>query len=90
MVSRGRLNVKPVNNITLEAVIWVIQAVLSDSLTQRQWFCFSDNILNDKPERKSSGDKEDHPITDEMAKRMKKADNAVTKYKGKVGFTSDL
>ncbi|XP_020315887.2 1-phosphatidylinositol 4,5-bisphosphate phosphodiesterase epsilon-1 [Oncorhynchus kisutch] len=43
-----------------------------------------DNILNDKPERKSSGDKEDHPITDEMAKRMKKADNAVTKYKGKV------
>ncbi|KAK6301925.1 hypothetical protein J4Q44_G00279780 [Coregonus suidteri] len=43
-----------------------------------------DNILNDKPEGKSSGDKEDHPIIDEMAKRMKKADNAVTKNKGKV------
>uniref|UniRef100_A0A8C7R732 Phosphoinositide phospholipase C n=1 Tax=Oncorhynchus mykiss TaxID=8022 RepID=A0A8C7R732_ONCMY len=55
-----------------------------------QWFCFSDNILNDKPERKSSGDKEDHPITDEMAKRMKKADNAVTKYKGKVELEEEL
>uniref|UniRef100_A0A4W5MYJ5 Phosphoinositide phospholipase C n=1 Tax=Hucho hucho TaxID=62062 RepID=A0A4W5MYJ5_9TELE len=39
-----------------------------------------DNILDDKPDGKSS----DHPIIDEMPKRMKKADNAVTQSKGKV------
>uniref|UniRef100_A0A674A2X5 Phosphoinositide phospholipase C n=1 Tax=Salmo trutta TaxID=8032 RepID=A0A674A2X5_SALTR len=43
-----------------------------------------DNILDDKPDGKSSGDKDDHPIIDEMPKRMKKADNAVTQSKGKV------
>ncbi|XP_062330933.1 1-phosphatidylinositol 4,5-bisphosphate phosphodiesterase epsilon-1 [Osmerus eperlanus] len=41
-----------------------------------------DNILEDKPDGKSSGDKEEPP-SDEMPKRMKKADNA-TQSKGKV------
>uniref|UniRef100_A0A674A284 Phosphoinositide phospholipase C n=1 Tax=Salmo trutta TaxID=8032 RepID=A0A674A284_SALTR len=47
-------------------------------------YSLEDNILDDKPDGKSSGDKDDHPIIDEMPKRMKKADNAVTQSKGKV------
>lgn len=45
-------------------------------------FC-SDNILDDKPEGKSSADKEEQPV-DEIPKRMKKAESA-TQSKGKVG-----
>ncbi|XP_076007670.1 1-phosphatidylinositol 4,5-bisphosphate phosphodiesterase epsilon-1 isoform X2 [Genypterus blacodes] len=41
-----------------------------------------DNILDDKPEGKTSGDKEDQPV-DEAPKRMKKADSS-TPSKGKV------
>ncbi|XP_058477625.1 1-phosphatidylinositol 4,5-bisphosphate phosphodiesterase epsilon-1 [Solea solea] len=41
-----------------------------------------DNILDDKPEGKSSADKEEQPV-DEIPKRMKKGDNT-TQSKGKV------
>ncbi|XP_026171257.1 1-phosphatidylinositol 4,5-bisphosphate phosphodiesterase epsilon-1 isoform X3 [Mastacembelus armatus] len=41
-----------------------------------------DNILDDKPEGKSSADKEEQPV-DEIPKRIKKADSA-TQSKGKV------
>uniref|UniRef100_A0A3B4VIV0 Phosphoinositide phospholipase C n=1 Tax=Seriola dumerili TaxID=41447 RepID=A0A3B4VIV0_SERDU len=41
-----------------------------------------DNILDDKPEGKSSADKEEQPV-DEIPKRMKKADST-TQSKGKV------
>ncbi|XP_070708116.1 1-phosphatidylinositol 4,5-bisphosphate phosphodiesterase epsilon-1 [Pempheris klunzingeri] len=41
-----------------------------------------DNILDDKPEGKSSADKEEHPA-DEIPKRMKKSDST-TQSKGKV------
>uniref|UniRef100_A0A3Q4BGW2 Phosphoinositide phospholipase C n=1 Tax=Mola mola TaxID=94237 RepID=A0A3Q4BGW2_MOLML len=41
-----------------------------------------DNILDDKPEAKSSADKEEQPV-DEIPKRMKKSDNT-THSKGKV------
>uniref|UniRef100_A0A4W6D086 Phosphoinositide phospholipase C n=1 Tax=Lates calcarifer TaxID=8187 RepID=A0A4W6D086_LATCA len=41
-----------------------------------------DNILDDKPEGKSSADKEEQPV-DEIPKRMKKTDSA-TQSKGKV------
>ncbi|XP_044033879.1 1-phosphatidylinositol 4,5-bisphosphate phosphodiesterase epsilon-1 isoform X3 [Siniperca chuatsi] len=41
-----------------------------------------DNILDDKPEGKSSADKEEHPV-DEIPKRMKKSDST-TQSKGKV------
>ncbi|XP_028422909.1 1-phosphatidylinositol 4,5-bisphosphate phosphodiesterase epsilon-1 isoform X3 [Perca flavescens] len=41
-----------------------------------------DNILDDKPEGKSSADKEDQPV-DEIPKRMKKSDST-TQSKGKV------
>lgn len=42
-----------------------------------------DNILDDKPEGKSSADKEEQPV-DEIPKRMKKSDST-TQSKGKVG-----
>ncbi|KAL0984148.1 hypothetical protein UPYG_G00137700 [Umbra pygmaea] len=47
-------------------------------------YSLEDNILDDKPEGKLSGDKEDPAIIDEMPKRIKKADNAITQSKGKV------
>lgn len=45
-------------------------------------FVCVDNILDDKPEGKSSADKEEQPV-DEIPKRMKKTDSA-TQSKGKV------
>ncbi|XP_069011677.1 1-phosphatidylinositol 4,5-bisphosphate phosphodiesterase epsilon-1 [Embiotoca jacksoni] len=45
-------------------------------------YALEDNILDDKPEGKSSADKEEHPV-DEIPKRMKKADST-TQSKGKV------
>ncbi len=47
---------------------------------------FIDNILDDKPEGKSSADKEEQPV-DEIPKRMKKSDSS-TQSKGKVGNLS--
>lgn len=44
---------------------------------------YTDNILDDKPEVKSSADKEEQPV-DEIPKRIKKPDNT-TQSKGKVG-----
>lgn len=46
-------------------------------------FVCEDNLLDDKPEGKSTGDKEEHPL-DEIPKRIKKADSTV-QSKGKVG-----
>lgn len=43
---------------------------------------YTDNILDDKPEVKSSADKEEQPV-DEIPKRIKKSDNT-TQSKGKV------
>lgn len=50
------------------------------------FFCI-DNILDDKPEGKSSADKEEQPV-DEIPKRMKKTDFTV-QSKGKVGLRFD-
>lgn len=47
-----------------------------------------DNILDDKPEAKSSADKEEQPV-DEMPKRLKKPDSA-TQSKGKVWIWPDI
>lgn len=46
------------------------------------WFYFADNILEDKPDVKSPADKEEQP-TDDVPKKMKKAD--MMQSKGKVG-----
>ncbi|KAJ7987722.1 hypothetical protein DPEC_G00329440 [Dallia pectoralis] len=43
-----------------------------------------DNMLEDKPDGKTSGDKEDQSIIEDMHKRIKKSDNAVIPSKGKV------
>lgn len=48
----------------------------------------TDNILDDKPETKSSADKEEQPV-DEAPKRMKKSDSA-TQSKGKVRNYSNV
>lgn len=48
---------------------------------------YIDNILDDKPEVKSSADKEEQPV-DEIPKRIKKSDNT-TQSKGKVGRFSN-
>ncbi|XP_053720774.1 1-phosphatidylinositol 4,5-bisphosphate phosphodiesterase epsilon-1 isoform X1 [Synchiropus splendidus] len=48
-----------------------------------------DNILDDKPEGKSSGDKDEQP-TDELPKRMKKSENSSTQSKGKQVFDMEL
>lgn len=45
-------------------------------------FYFTDNILDDKPDVKGPADKEEQP-TDEIPKRIKKADNMM-QSKGKV------
>lgn len=46
-------------------------------------FYVTDNILDDKPDAKGPADKDEQP-TDEIPKRMKKADNMM-QSKGKVG-----
>lgn len=48
---------------------------------------YTDNLLDDKPEVKSSADKEEQPV-DEIPKRIKKPDNT-TQSKGKVGGFSN-
>lgn len=48
---------------------------------------YTDNILDDKPEVKSSADKEEQPV-DEIPKRIKKSDNT-TQSKGKVRTSSN-
>lgn len=48
----------------------------------------TDNILDDKPETKSSADKEEQPV-DEAPKRMKKSDST-TQSKGKVRNYSNV
>lgn len=52
--------------------------------------CFSDNILEDRPENKLTIDKLQFEYSEETAKRIKKTDSHTLSNKGKVVFTHSL
>uniref|UniRef100_A0AAQ6A2X5 Phosphoinositide phospholipase C n=1 Tax=Amphiprion ocellaris TaxID=80972 RepID=A0AAQ6A2X5_AMPOC len=58
------------------------ESLSDDFVSVISCFVYIDNILDDKPEGKSSAEKEEQPV-DELPKRMKKADSTV-QSKGKV------